>query len=164
MRIIAFTGLAGSGKSAAAEWLVKECGFIRHSFAQPIKDMVAACWPMCTDKSAAYPELEGKTLRHTYQTLGTEWGRNHMGENLWANYLINSLEGGGRYVIDDLRYDNEALLLRKVGSAIIEIRREVGPAMSHSSEQGVAPALVDVTVHNDGTLADLHTKLRKLWA
>lgn len=163
MRIIAFTGLAGSGKSAVAEWLVKERGFVRRSFAQPIKDMIAACWPQCTEKTEAYAALEGKTLRHAYQTLGTEWGRQHIGEDLWANYLVNNLEPDVYYVIDDLRYDNEAFLLRKQGAIIIEVKRAVGPAMPHSSERGIHPDRIDMALLNDGTLEELYTKLRKIW-
>lgn len=90
-------------------------------------------------------------------------GRHHIGEDLWANYLVNNLEPDVYYVIDDLRYDNEAFLLRKQGAIIIEVKRAVGPAMPHSSERGIHPDRIDMALLNDGTLEELYTKLRKIW-
>ena len=65
--IIAFTGLAQSGKTTAANAFIS-IGFDRMSFADPLKAMVSCLTP-CKDKDARPPSLCGKTLREVYFIL-----------------------------------------------------------------------------------------------
>ena len=159
-KLIAFTGLAGSGKTTAALWLIKEHSYKARSFATPIKKMIALIWPQCTEKNTAYPELGGKTLRQAYQLLGTEWGRVLMWDDLWVRQLVDSLSEHDYYVVDDLRFTNEAKGLKDAGAYIVEIRRPGTQKMDHASEQGIDPLYVDEVIINDGTPEDFIRKLK----
>ncbi len=157
-RIVAFTGLAHSGKSTAAEHLLAH-GYTLVAFASPIKDMIRVVWPQCTDKDMHYEELGGKTLRQAYQTLGTEWGRMLIHPDIWARHLLRSLDPARRYVVEDLRFTNEARVLKENGALIVEIRRPGVTAMEHASEAGIDPLYVDEVIENNGTPEELWAKL-----
>jgi dephospho-CoA kinase len=161
-KIIAFTGLAGSGKTLASKWLADNRGYQVQSFAAPIKKMVSAVWPQCEEKSASYEEFGGKTLRQAYQLLGTEWGRQLMWEDIWVQKLIDSMASDISYVIDDLRFTNEAKALKDAGAIIIEIQRKGSLKMGHASEQGIDSAYIDMVLTNDSTIQDLILELEKI--
>lgn len=145
--LIAFTGLAQAGKTTAASFL-ENVGYQRLSFAAPLKAMIAVLTRE-TDKDALPPELCGKTLREAYQSLGTEWARNMIGQDIWINVarariqeVLASPDIRG-VVVDDVRFDNEAELIRSLGGVVIKVNRPNLSAMDHASEFGVSSHLID---------------------
>lgn len=165
--IIAFTGLAQSGKTTAANAFIA-IGFDRMSFAEPIKAMVSCLTP-CKDKDARPPSLCGKTLREVYQTLGTDWGRKMVGEDIWIlagrarlDELLGDVESDiiRGIVLDDVRFDNEAELIRNMGGLVVEITRSSVPQMEHSSEAGIARELIDYSFANEGDILTLQHQVR----
>jgi hypothetical protein len=61
------------------------------------------------------------------ETIGTEWGKNLVGENIWLDIVANQIMRGDAdtYIIDDLRTDAEAIYLRdKLGAIIIHLSRQ----------------------------------------
>lgn len=142
--IIAFTGLAGAGKSTAALHLVKSRGFERVRFAGPLKAMMAALGlnPIEIDGSAKELPcdlLGGKTPRWAMQTIGTEWGRNLIDSNLWIRAwraAVDRLPAGAPVVVDDCRFPNEAAAIVAAGGVLVRIERPgAGTASVHESEQ-----------------------------
>ena len=165
--IIAFTGLAQSGKTTAANAFIS-IGYDRMSFADPLKAMVRSLTSV-TDKDARPPELCGKSLREVYQSLGTDWGRNMVGGNIWIiagrarlNTLLGDVESDiiRGIVIDDIRFDNEADLVRSMGGVVIEITRASVPQMEHASEAGISRDLIDYSFANEGDIATLQHQVR----
>lgn len=158
--IVAFTGLAGAGKSTAALHLVKHRGFARVRFAGPLKAMLAAlgCTPAEIDgdrKEQPCELLGGKTPRWAMQSLGTEWGRNLIAEDLWIRAwqaAVAAVPAGVPVVVDDARFPNEGEALRAIGAIVVRIirPRDVDSASaataSHVSEQHMIPA--DWVLHN----------------
>jgi hypothetical protein len=154
--LVAFTGLAQSGKTTAARVLCRR-GYDRMSFADPIKQMVR-CLTSETDKNKQLPQFGDKTLRHLYQTLGTDWGRHMIHPNIWVQLgaerlrsLLGDVEEAAiqGVVIDDLRFDNEAQLVRAMGGTVIQVHRPGVHALPHESESGISPHLVDADLDND---------------
>ena len=152
-RLIAFTGAAGAGKSTAADALVEE-GWVRVKFADPLKNMMRAFYKSCGLEDSAYieariegamkeepdPFLKGRTPRHAMQTLGTEWGRDCVHRNLWveawSQKVMNMFDRELDVVVDDCRFENEALAVRALGGHIVEITgRDKGLGKGHASEQ-----------------------------
>lgn len=159
--IIAFTGLAQAGKTTAANFLA-EVGWSKVSFASPLKRMMAVLTDE-TDKEARPLELCGKSLRECYQSLGTEWGRHLVGKDIWLRaakrQMTSVTKNGGRVVCDDVRFDNEAELVHKLGGVVIEVRRSGLDQMGHESEFGISPIGLDASIPNDGSPEDLRAKL-----
>ncbi len=146
-KIVALTGYAGVGKTEVAKYLVLKHGFIHLKFAEGLKDMLRALGLGERSIEGDLKErkstlLCGKTPRHAMITLGTEWGRNCIGEDLWANVLQRKIEilmrlygDGLKVVVDDCRFLNEGTMLRDMGAKIWRIRRPgVDAKTDHPSE------------------------------
>jgi hypothetical protein len=166
--LIAFTGVISSGKSTATEALLSlpEKPYIKMAFADPLKSMVAFLTSE-TDKTATPWELCGKSVREAYQTLGTEWGRNMIGQDIWLRAMEIRIKqartrGVWSIVVDDCRFDNEAALLRRLGARIIQVVRPGYERGLHSSEAGIDPRFIDYTLVNNGSVEEIHQKVKEL--
>ena len=169
--IIAFAGLAGSGKSTAAMHLVLRHGFKRIRFADPLKNMIRVLG--LTDAEIEGDKKEqpcallcGKTPRAGMQTLGTEWGRDLMGSELWVRawrHAVDKLPPYTDIVVDDCRFPNEVEAVRAAGGWIIRVvRNGAGQgAAGHSSEAQAFE--VDSTIYNDGSIEDFLRAVDVVW-
>ncbi len=163
-KVVALTGQAGSGKSTLADYLIERHGYVRVKFAGPLKSMCRAIGLGDAHIEGDLKEvpcaiLQGKTPRFFMQQLGTQFGRDIIGEDFWtglwsatANDVLNH---GGRVVCDDCRFDNEADVVRQVGGVVIQLQGRGGIAGGHASEQGVD---ADIVLHNVGSIAELRSR------
>lgn len=164
--VVALTGLAGSGKSTLADYLIERHGYVRVKFAGPLKAMCKALG-LSDDhiegplKELPTPILQGRTPRYAMQTLGTEWGRSmspDLWTGLWERTANDVLDNGGRVIVDDCRFDNEADVVRKFGGVVIQLQGRGGlqaASGGHVSEAGVD---ADVVLRNIGSIGDLHAR------
>lgn len=163
VQLIALTGYAGSGKSTLAHLLAWEHRFTIVKFAAPLKDMLRALGLSEREIEGDLKEqpcalLGGHTPRRAMQTLGTEWGRELFGQDFWVGIAMHKvravLDCGGRVVIDDCRFPNEAAAIRAAGGVVVRIVRPgVGPVNAHASE--AQQLEVDGIVDNGGSMAAL---------
>lgn len=163
--IIGLCGYAGCGKTTISDRLIMK-GFRRRKFAAPLKNMLRSFLrdQGVTDgvidrmiegdmKETPSHYLNGKSPRYAMQTLGTDWGRALICEDLWCDAATRDLESYDNVVFDDVRFFNEADAIRKSGGKIIRINRTgVGPVNDHASE---APPWADADVTNDGSVSDV---------
>ena len=163
MKIIAFCGSQSAGKSTAADILVSK-GFARTSFAESIYQMLSALLGVnvrTLDKQSY--GLCGRTIRQMLQLLGTEWGREQIGQDIWVEAMRKRLGHGGYWVIDDLRFTNEYRMLRELGASVVLLTR---PGCicdnAHASETEWQYFMPSVVVDNYGDLADFKTKILNL--
>jgi len=158
-RVVALTGAAGSGKSTAADYLILRHDYERVKFAGPLKDMCRAIG-LTEDhiegrlKEVPCDMLCGKTPRHLMQALGTELGRNLIGEDFWIRLWLHRVAAAKRVVVDDCRFPNEAEAVRSLGGVIIKLEGRGGIAGGHESEKGCGTW--DGVVENDGCVTDLY--------
>ena len=159
--VIALAGPAGSGKSTAARHLIERHGYTLVKFAGPLKDMCRAIGLTEAEiegdqKEGVSRMLQGKSPRQFMQLLGTEFGRNLIGPDLWTflweDRALRILDQGGRVVVDDLRFANEEQAARQLGGMVIQLDGRGGIAGGHVSEAYRPRA--DATVWN-GDGADL---------
>lgn len=159
--IIGFTGLAGSGKTAAARRLIEHHGYVRARFAGPLKDMLWAIGLTRIQldgdaKDQPCELLGGRTPRYAMQTLGTEWGRDLICPDIWVRTWQASLERlppDARVVADDCRFLNEEQAIRASGGHLVRIERpDAGiKATGHNSEG--QPLHADLTILNTRSLS-----------
>lgn len=178
VRTIGFCGPAGAGKSTAAWRLVQRWRFTRVRFAGPLKAMMLALGldPEQVDgglKEVPTPLLCGRTPRQAMQWLGTEWGRDLIGESLWIAAWQAAVERvplqkpwrdrANLIVADDVRFANEAAAIRDRGGLVVRIERHGAGSMSggeHASERReFAP---DMVVQNSAELAAFHAEIDAL--
>jgi hypothetical protein len=166
--VVAFTGLAGSGKSTATKYLVERHGYTLVKFAGPLKDMMRAIGLGEDDIEGSDKELSNsllcdKTPRHAMQTLGTEWGRKCIGDDFWINLWRDTADRivrqGGSVVVDDCRFPNEAQAIRRLGGDIYKIEGRGGIAGNHESERGCGDQ--DLVIANTGAVEELHDKIEE---
>tara|TARA_R110002074_G_scaffold289485_5_gene461321 strand:+ start:343 stop:870 length:528 start_codon:yes stop_codon:yes gene_type:complete len=172
MKIIAFYGPQGAGKSESAKAVASLPRWHRVSFAGPLYDMMSAL--LGTDarslpKNEPLDALCGKTLRYALQHLGTEWGRGMVGDTVWLEALSRRIEehraaGSAGVVIDDLRFANEYRLLFKMGAKIVRVERERTMVTTmnggHASEKDWIQFTPDTVIVNGAGVDELWTQAK----
>jgi len=168
MIVIGLTGNIGSGKTTIAEYLVKNYGFIRLAFADELKRMLVKAGILTPD------EVKEKTpyARRMLQLIGTELIRKQIDKNFWVKKLDEKIkylikEGKERFVIDDVRFPNEAEYIRSLGGKIIRIKREIhcqkqNWVLNHESEMYINSIPVDFEITNNGTLEKLFAEISRI--
>jgi hypothetical protein len=171
-RIIALVGNAGAGKSTVAEYLQEVHRYQLVKFAGPLKNMLRAIGLDDEEIEGSRKEspcdlLCGKTPRHAMVTLGTEWGRDHIGVNfwsgLWQEETALNLNSGHVVVVDDCRFPNELAAVKEMRGIVWRIvRPEHGGSSipTHRSEGALAAHYNSMrTLVNDGDITALHLKV-----
>ena len=146
--IVGLTGLAQHGKSTAAKHLQNELGFQEYAFADKLKEVCIDLFNL--DPSQIYTN-EGKTQvdprygvtpRTILQHIGTE-GFRKLYPTIWRDYVLRQIKESTnhqRFVISDVRFEDEAEGITALGGKIVKIVREGYQALSgeeaaHESEQ-----------------------------
>lgn len=163
--VVALTGAAGAGKSTAARYLVERHGYTLVKFAGPLKAMMRALGLNDNqiegdEKELPATILGGKTPRHAMQTIGTQWGRDCIGESFWVDLWMHNVIEHDRVVVDDCRFPNEAAAIRRMGGDIYQITGRGGIAGHHESERGIGLD-PDVVIDNGGRAGELYEALDK---
>ena len=151
--IIGICGFQSSGKDTIADYLIKEHGFIKLSFASKVKDVISNMFGWPRDK------LEGLTKedrewreqidpwwaislnmpllspRYAMQYFATDLFRNHFNQNIWVKILENKLNKYDNIVISDCRFKNEITMIQKNGGKIIQVHRNM-PKWFYKYRQG----------------------------
>lgn len=170
--IIAFCGYGYSGKDTAADVLCEEFGFSRIAFADALRDMAEALNPIMTDGGLRYRDTVTEfgyeaakkipEVRRFLQVLGGEAVRGVIGDNTWVDIVTKKITEGD-WVVTDCRYRNEMQAIHALGGVVIQISRPgYGPVNDHVSETLLEGAAPDLVIVNDGTIDDLHAKIRTI--
>lgn len=156
--VVSLLGAAGSGKSTCAEFLVKNYGFTRMALATPLKEIVRRSFELTHDQ--VYGDFEHKDAvdprynvspRFLLQRIGTEGMREVFGKDVWIDYLCRKIFEnvyGGRYVVDDLRFVNEASRLFNLCC--------YGPTGSGFSPGQIHSTIIKLTGVKQGTAGTTH--------
>jgi len=164
-----------SGKTTIATQLITD-GFMQVSFAAPLKALVREL--LCqlghdgttaTRYVHAYKEQQIPGIRcsarHLMQTLGTEWGRQCVHPDVWvmvASKRIRDLQAAGySVVVDDVRFPNEASLIRELNGELWHVQRPSATANTDHASEGALndPELFTRRIMNDGTLQLLRERV-----
>lgn len=168
--VIGLCGPEGAGKSTVARLLTEIFEAEIVPFALPLKRMLLSLgiderhvFGTPADKEEPLEMLGGKSARYAMQTLGSEWARDLICNNLWVNAWRKAMEHkrGWLIVADDLRFQNEADAIKDLGGCVVCVLRE--PLRLVPSEQELHRSQQfyklprDYTLINDGDLEDLRS-------
>lgn len=175
MRLIGFSGGMGVGKSTAIATLTEILG--------EAPTLVKFAGVLYAIQEFSYEQIspvlkrasDFKKDRKLLQWLGTEWGRGldqDLWIKLWKAKVLQADSWNQVIVCDDVRFDNEAALIRDLGGTVIKLVRPdnvahaeggVGIA-NHSSEAGVDPQLIDLVLENSGSLEQFRALLGSVYS
>ncbi len=171
--IVGITGFIGSGKSTAANYLSEKYGLKQESFASNLKDAVSCIFGIDRNLLEGVVDRELRELPDEYwsqklgnptsprfllQYIGTDLFRGWK-PDIWVWSLEKKL--GPNSVIADVRWKNEAEMIKRKKGIIIRIDPRVDPDPStiHYSEKEVLEITPDYVIRNDGTVNELYKKL-----
>jgi NTP pyrophosphatase (non-canonical NTP hydrolase) len=181
--IIAFCGLAQSGKSTAMQAVrhfihknSPKAAVYTLNFADPLKEAYRAITgefflDVAEYKNAPSAMFEGLTNRQVIQKIGTDALRNSFDKRIWIRCLQKKIEnlaitehGHECYIlIGDLRFANEADWVIGNNGIIVQIQRKGVVSDGHESEG--TTLIPGYLIKNDGTLEELYEKINNLcWA
>ena len=160
--------------------MLEELGFQRIAFADPIKKALLALDPLIPSpqegqflrlseyaESHSWSEIkEYPEVRRLMQVMGTEVGRNLFDPDLWVKLAKRKLESTlsvGDVVVTDVRFPNEARLIRGYGGVLVRVERPgFGPVNEHVSDRASERWAYDRRIDNDSEVPSLHGKVRQL--
>jgi hypothetical protein len=154
--IIGILGKKRNGKDTIADYLVKNYGFIKMAFADPIKEASRILFDFNDDQ--LYGDLK-ETIdpnwkvspRTVLQYIGTEVFRKdivkimpHIGENFWTTCVqtkyLNLLKKNPniKIVVSDVRFQNEVDMILSLGGSVYKVERpSINTIDTHESEKQV---------------------------
>jgi len=171
MNIALYSNSMQAGKSTVAEYLVS-LGYKRVKFARTLKAMlvpfllnfVTDPWEYLegSKKENKIPGLGGITARLLMQTLGQEWGRMCVNNDIWVIVETTNLNLNENYVVDDMRYDNEFQKLRELGFILVKLVGRGELTRQHGSEGNLDAYPFDHVITNDGSIEDLLSQIDQI--
>lgn len=186
--LIGISGKMSAGKDTTADVLVNRFGFIRRSMAAALReecflalnelqapagvpeDLVRIIEQEGWHPGAVHAKPTPPSIRRLLQAWGTEFRRAQDTE-YWIKRMRDWLlrNTGNSIVIPDIRFPNEADLVREFGGFVWIVRRVNADATrdpaahSHISERFCDEYRNwDAELSNDGCIADLHETVAKL--
>lgn len=99
-------------------------------------------------------------VRRLLQRIGTEAVRGIIGPDAWVEIAERSIEVGKRVVFTDVRFANEAEMIRRRGGLICWVQRDSAGDRRHNSHLSEQyPFTMDKAINNNGTLAELENHI-----
>ena len=154
--LLGLAGPAGCGKSTAASLLVSHGGWVRLSFAEPLRELLLVLhphwdqWRLGPGKDMCQAD-GGLSPRDQLRAAG-DWVKRHdpgFFANIMRRQLGANLDQGWHVVIDDVRFEGEARLIRELGGSLVHVSRtDVHFRRDHNSEMGVEPGADDLFLRN----------------
>jgi len=171
--VIGLTGYAQSGKNTLADLLVDVYGFEQRAFADSLRGILYSLNPRLPNPNWSavgdsfghngvvrvqdyidsygweYAKKNVPEVRELLQRLGTEGGRQFLGENVWVDGLFNKPHAA-RLVTTDCRFPSEINAVKDRGGVVIRVNREgYGPVNGHVSETA-SLGMEDFVIENNG--------------
>lgn len=162
MKLIALCGAAGSGKDTVADLLP----YTKLAFADVLYEEVAQEWrvDVCwlkdrSVKDAPQHSLMGLTPRELLCMHADM--RRKQDPLYFVNAVRRKLEWGKSYVITDVRFENEARMVRSFNGEVWQVVRPgvMAGATGHISDTDGSEFKPDRIIVNDGSIKDLKKKV-----
>lgn len=191
--VIGVGGRLTAGKDAFADHLVDQHGFVKLGMSDTLAEalyrlnpIVERGWDTSDYPIKRYQDLvdevgyveakKNPEVRRLLQVLGTEVGRQLLGENIWVEAakkkILEEAEAGRDVVITGIRYANELRMVEYLGSTTFDPgyvgttvwvdRPGLESTGEHSSENSIGLKDFEYVFDNDGTLEELPGKADEL--
>lgn len=158
--LLGFAGKAHSGKDFSADHIIQNypnLKIAKVAFADAVRDMVRPIFDVddIYRRGSKEDPIDGFgiSLREILQSLGTDWGRHMVSEDIWVKVLDKRISE--RYsdfdvvIISDIRFDNERDYVIHNGGKVISItgakdKHNKSKFSEHASEWGIEDSVEGV--------------------
>lgn len=185
--IIGFCGKKRSGKDTGASILINKYGFIRYAFADALKNACSEIFLLSEEqvngnKKEEIDERWNLSPRKIFQIFGTEIFREKLDNffpelkeyknNFWINrfklWYNNETKKNPnvKIVITDIRFPNEAEIVKELGGNIIKVQRNNNNKNNndkHSSESLIDTIKGDFNIINDRDIKTYHVEIDNIY-
>lgn len=160
--LVGLIGKAGSGKTTLANVFQREGGFTKKAFGDGVKSTIL--------KAGILTEREiiekGPKCRFMLQHIATDLIREQVDPDFWVRiirtYLYSIDLDSKNIVIDDVRFLNEAKMIKDFRGTLVRIYRPGVETMNHRSETEMDQVKPDILFMNDWNLLTLERHGRQL--
>jgi len=170
--IIGFHGPAFSGKDSAA-LVIKELypNTDIFAFASPLKEACKILFNFSHDQlhnpiiKETVDERWNRSPREIFQWLGTDILRQQINQDFFVMNMKQRIEDSKAdyIIVSDIRFDNEAELIRSLGGKVIGIERTGAKTTKHSghiTEKGISPELIDAVIENNSSIEEFKNRVK----
>lgn len=175
-KLIGVAGKKRSGKDTLCVALQKTDTFERLAFATAIWDILLVTDPWvevpvpvqfgqgfqrlsALNKEFGYEYCKANfpDVREYMKKLGSEGGRDCISDTVWLDIVVNKINRHPRtnFIVTDVRFDNEAEAIQRLGGLVVKLDRNTGLTDSHVSESYIDNMHHDVVYENNGDIKDL---------
>jgi len=167
--IIGICGFKSSGKDTVADYLIKEHGYVKYSFASVVKDIISLMFGWSREKLEGLTKEDrewreqidpwwSQTLqmpllspRYVMQYIATDLFRDSFHPDIWVKIVENQLIqcGNQNVVISDCRFRNEIDMIRRLKGIVIHVHRNV-PKWFHEYRNGI-----EVNLNNEYHVSEI---------
>ncbi len=177
--IVALTGPKGSGKDTVGRLICEmypQYNPATIAFADPIKSIVQHIFDLDSSNNDQYDLFKRTKLeytlpgylshavdaRHVVREIGMLM-RSYDAQQ-FNNYVAETIknEPNRLWVVTDMRFDNEYIMLKKLGAKTVKIIRPSYDYECHITERGFDDHLVDTKLMNDGDVDYLKIRVESV--
>ena len=166
--IIGLSGYARSGKDTVAGMLIGLHGYDNRAFADGVRQFLVYLNPVLEDghrvneivSEFGWEYAKARTeVRRLLQELGLGV-RNFFGENCWVDRAMIGAKAGDKLVFTDVRFPNEAEIIKSLGGEIWRIQRPgIAPINNHPSESAMDDWQFDKVILNSAGVEGLKQQI-----
>jgi hypothetical protein len=189
MVLVAVLGRKRSGKDTFSDYIIQKYGFIKYSFADPLKKGIQAFFNLSNEQlydeklKETIDERWGVTPRTLFQVIGTDIFQHTIksflpelkGEPrkhwviLFKEWYLDLMQKNPNLlvIISDARFLHELTEIKELGGIIIKIIRPLSETNGdlHQSEKeidDIPEELINYKIKNDSSLDDFYQKINEI--
>jgi hypothetical protein len=183
MSLIGLLAKKQHGKDTCADHLINNYGFVKGSFARPLKEGCASLFGFTDEQLYGNKKEEidpfwGVSPRKIFQYIGTDIFRNdinkiipNLNDDFWVRCFVKKYKTmiekypNNKVVISDVRFQNEVDAIHELGGIVIKLER---PNLYYDKDEHISEAGIDLIQNydnkllNDGSIEDLYNKIELL--
>lgn len=182
--LIGITGFKRCGKDTTGLYLINNYNYVKYSFAGALKSACSEIFMFDYEqtegsKKEDFDERWNINPRKVFQRFGTEIFRDsleqffpemkHLKNNFWIyRFKIWYQEQirknpDVRIVVTDVRFKNEADIIKELGGIIIKVsRKNIMNNDEHASEINILNINADYDIKNDSSIEDYYKNLKSI--
>lgn len=164
--VIGVAGCAGSGKDTLSDLLLDHFQGTKSAFAGPLKKAAGLLFNLSDEQlhdrvlKEQVDQRWGLSPRVILQRLGSEGLRDLFDKDIFTKSMGHRMDaarerGEGLFIVTDVRFPNEAQMIRNNGTLIHLYRTDAKAVAEHVSEQILPIEEGDLVIENNGSIQEL---------